>query len=148
MTLRFTVPGDPVGKGRPRIDTRGKRPRTFTPDRTVAYEHAVALASMAAHRGPPLGEPCVLLMLAVHQRPGRRFPDEGRQPFARKPDIDNVVKAIADGMQPQVIRDDTLIVEAHVRQVYAAVGESPRVEVAVLPWGADVAAVWDGMVAA
>ena len=42
MTLRFTIPGDPVGKGRPRIDTRGKRPRTFTPDRTVAYEHAVA----------------------------------------------------------------------------------------------------------
>ena len=41
---RFTVPGPPVPKGRPRL---GKGGHVFTPDQTRAYERKVALLALA-----------------------------------------------------------------------------------------------------
>ena len=34
----FVVPGEPVGKGRPRFYRRGKGVGTYTPDKTIEYE--------------------------------------------------------------------------------------------------------------
>lgn len=51
MTLiRFHIPGTPVAKGRARVTTRGGRPATYTPAKTVAYEGLVALAGQDAIR--------------------------------------------------------------------------------------------------
>ena len=40
MTIKFTVPGVPVGKGRPRF-TRGGH--AYTPEKTAAFEEKVRL---------------------------------------------------------------------------------------------------------
>ena len=47
----FTVPGEPQGKGRPRIGRVGQHARMFTPAKTVAYEGLVALAAQEAMQG-------------------------------------------------------------------------------------------------
>ena len=43
MTIHFHIPGQPVGKGRPRIGKVGAHARMFTPAKTVNYESTVAL---------------------------------------------------------------------------------------------------------
>ena len=48
MTVCFTVPGKPQGKGRPRFTRSG---HTYTPDRTAAYEERVKLAYRQAGGG-------------------------------------------------------------------------------------------------
>lgn len=47
---------------------------------------------------------------------------------AKKPDIDNVVKAVLDALNGVAYRDDTQVVELHVRKSYS---EKPRVEVSI-----------------
>lgn len=40
--VMFTVPGEPVGKGRPRIGRVGAHARMFTPAKTANYEGLIA----------------------------------------------------------------------------------------------------------
>ena len=42
--VAFTIPGEPIGKGRPRFGNG----RTYTPARTRAYEAAIASAAQTA----------------------------------------------------------------------------------------------------
>jgi Holliday junction resolvase RusA-like endonuclease len=56
--ITFTVPGQPQGKGRPRIGKIGQHARMFTPAKTVAYEGLIALAAQEAMAGrPPIDGP-------------------------------------------------------------------------------------------
>ena len=57
--VSFTVPGSPVGKGRPRIGRVGAHSRMFTPHKTAAYEGLVAHAGQQAMAGRPLIEGAV-----------------------------------------------------------------------------------------
>ena len=52
----------------------------------------------------------------------------------KKPDIDNVVKALADALNHVAYRDDTQIVDCQVRKFYA---DEPRVEVLIRQIGGE-----------
>lgn len=60
--VMFTVPGEPVGKGRPRIGRVGAQARMFTPAKTANYEGLIAhsgqqaMAGRALFEGPVLNE--------------------------------------------------------------------------------------------
>ena len=43
MKVKFTVLGEPQGKGRPRFTKVGQYVKTYTPDKTVSYENLVKL---------------------------------------------------------------------------------------------------------
>jgi len=136
--IAFTVPGEPQGKGRSRIGRVGGHARMFTPAKTVAYEGLIAHAAHAAMRGtPPLEGDCRLEVDIVCSVPASwsakkraRALAGGIRP-AKKPDSDNVLKAVCDGLNGVVWRDDVQAVEGCWRKSY---GETPslRVRVAVL----------------
>ncbi|MGV8691560.1 RusA family crossover junction endodeoxyribonuclease, partial [Pseudomonas aeruginosa] len=63
--VMFTVPGEPVGKGRPRIGRVGAHARMFTPAKTVAYEGLVAMAAQEALAGRSLIAGPVLIELRM-----------------------------------------------------------------------------------
>ena len=42
VAIYFVVPGQPIGKGRPRASTRGGFVRMYTDAKTVTYENAIA----------------------------------------------------------------------------------------------------------
>ncbi|EJS3803366.1 RusA family crossover junction endodeoxyribonuclease, partial [Pseudomonas aeruginosa] len=68
--VMFTVPGEPQGKGRPRIGRVGAHARMFTPAKTVAYEGLVAMAAQQAMAGRPLiTRPCLIEIWMYHQVP-------------------------------------------------------------------------------
>lgn len=137
MTARitFTVPGKPVGKGRPRAAQRGKHITLYTPKATVIYESTVALAASQAMAGRPLIEgPVEALMTMVLPVPAswskRKQADamNGTVMPEVKPDMDNVIKAIFDAVNGIVWNDDVQVVGLRVRKVY---GATPCVRVSV-----------------
>jgi Holliday junction resolvase RusA-like endonuclease len=133
--IRFTVPGQPQGKGRAKIVKIGGFSRMATPAKTVAYEGLVAHAAQQAMAGLPLleGPLCVGLNLDC-QVPASWSGRKQREALAgairptSKPDIDNVVKAIFDGLNGVAWRDDVQVVYLIVTKRYAAV-PCVRVEV-------------------
>ena len=124
--ISFHVPGVPVGKGRPRVTSIAGRARMYTPAKTAAYEGLVAHAAQAAMQGRPLID--VPVMCAVHidcPVPASWSQRKQQQALAgfvlptSKPDADNVVKAIMDGCNGVLWRDDVLVVDLFVRKRYA-----------------------------
>lgn len=135
--VAFVVPGDPQGKGRARAGIVRGVVRMHTPAKTVAYELRISQA--AAHAmgsARPLEGPCgveIEIVMAVppswsKKRQGAAL--EGQELPTKRPDMDNVVKAIYDGMNAVVWRDDAQACRLVVDKRYGAV-PGVRVRVAV-----------------
>ena len=135
--ITFTIPGEPQGKGRARVGTIGGHARMFTPAKTVAYEGLIAHAAALVMAGrPPLAEPVRMEIDIVCTVPASWSGKKRMQALAgairpaKKPDADNVIKAVCDGMNGVVWVDDVQAVEGGWRKVY---GATPGVHVRVVP---------------
>lgn len=136
MEIVFEVPGEPVAKGRARVSTFGGHIRMHTPQKTVNYESMVAVVAQQAMAGnPPLTGPVMLSVYAVFQPPKswskklQQLNFETPQFVVKKPDFDNVLKALCDGMNGVVWVDDSQV--AVLGQCCKVYGNRPRVEVTV-----------------
>lgn len=133
--ISFTVPGAPQGKGRPKVVKIGGFTRMATPTKTVAYEGLVAHAAQAAMAGRPILD-CAVACNVFIDAPVPASWSQKKQRMAlagdvmptTKPDADNVVKAIFDGLNGVLWRDDVLVVDLRVRKRYA---DTPCVRVEV-----------------
>lgn len=136
MNIAFEVPGEPVAKGRARASTFGGHIRMHTPQKTVNYESMVAMLAQQAMAGrAPLTGPVMLSVYAVFQPPKswskklQQLNMETPQFVVKKPDFDNVIKALCDGMNGVVWVDDSQVAALGVcSKVY---GIRPRVEVTI-----------------
>ena len=143
-TVSFIVPGEPQGKGRAKIVRIGGFSRMATPQKTVAYEGLVSHAAQQAMSGAAmfLG-PCRIELDVLCSVPAswsqkkQREALEGSTRPAKKPDADNVLKAVCDGINGVVWKDDVQAVEVLLRKVYAAT-PGVRVRVASLDLRAPV----------
>lgn len=140
-SIIFTVPGQPVGKGRPRIGKVGAHARMFTPEKTANYEGLIAHAGHAAMQGRPLLTGPVRVVLDIRlQVPASWSKKKQAQALAgeiypmTKPDKDNVIKAIYDGLNGVAWKDDVQVVEGSQRKRYS---ETPGVYVEIIPMGCD-----------
>lgn len=121
----------PVGKARAR-SVPGRRP--YTPKPTRAAEKQIATEWMVAGRVRLPDGPIDLWVTATMPRPARHYRKDGSLSaegcrHARptgKPDLDNVVKLIADALNGLAWRDDAQIVSLHAMRVY---GPSGRLQV-------------------
>jgi Holliday junction resolvase RusA-like endonuclease len=112
--VRFTVPGPPRPKERPRVTSRG----TFTPTRTKQYERAVGHAAILhASRSWALDGVYRVTCLFVFRT-------------HRHPDADNCLKACLDGMEGALYRNDKQVTETSARLVVEP-GGLERTEVVV-----------------
>ena len=133
--LAFTVPGIARGKGRPRIGKIGNHARMFTDKKTANYESLVSLAAEAALAGrPPFDCPiCMHVRVRVEpaasaSRPQRARMLSGEIPPAKLPDLDNIIKALLDGLNGVGFRDDALVVSLSALKVYMP---TPGVDVVI-----------------
>ncbi len=133
--VAFTVPGEPQGKGRARIGKVGGFSRLFPPAKTLAYESLVAQMAAPAMAGAPLIEGPVSLHCELRfsvprsaSKKHRAAMLAGQMRPTKKPDADNVLKAICDGINGVVWRDDVQAVDITLRKRYA---EVPGVVVAI-----------------
>ena len=130
-----TIPGAPIGKGRPRAVSRGGFVRTYTPPKTARWEAVASSVLMAAWGAAPLECPVTVGILALFPRPQRMIwkrKPMPREPYSQKPDLDNCVKAILDAMEKAgIFRDDKQVWAVDCIKLYCSGDESPRVEVRV-----------------
>lgn len=137
MMIKFTIPGPPKGKARPKV-TRAKNGAsiTYTPDATVAYEELVRSRYITASNGVKfLGDtPLKMIIEAVFPIPkskSNRIRSEmlvGWIVPTKKPDCDNIIKIICDALNGIAYGDDAQIVDVSIRKIY---GSEPRVEVRI-----------------
>lgn len=122
--LAFTVPGTPVAKGRPRISTRGGFARAFTPAKTVAYEGLIALAAQDAMKGAePFHGPVCVTVTATFPIPASwsRKKQAAALWHTGRPDGDNLLKAVGDGLNGVAFKDDSQVASARVIKRYGSV---------------------------
>lgn len=121
----FIVPGAPRGKGRARFS--GKTGTHYTPAATRSYEQTIGRMAGVAMRGKePFTGPIHIDMRAHFKIPAY-WPAAKREAALRgdlrptsKPDLDNILKSLSDGMQRIVFDDDAAIVSATCSKVYGA----------------------------
>ena len=138
--IKFTILGNPNGKGRPRFSTRTGH--AYTPKNTVMYENLVRTEYSLQCDGFMFDDASMLDMriLAFYEIPkstSKKRRDQmlnGMIRPTKKPDMDNVVKIIADSLNKVAYRDDTQIVDCQCRKFYS---DKPRVEVTIMQLGAE-----------
>lgn len=135
IIVRFTIPGEAVGKGRPRMSVVNGRGRMYTPGKTAQYEQLVKLAASEAMGGQsPTDQPVHLgiwVYLPIPQSASKKARDamlESRVHPAKKPDLDNCIKSVMDGLNQVAFLDDKQIVSIHAGKHYS---DKPRVEVEI-----------------
>ncbi len=135
MTIHITIPGVPVGKGRPRATRAG---HLYTPQRTRDYENLIRLAAARQMNGvAPYEGAMAVRIVAVLPVPqswsGKRQREalSGHISPTGRPDIDNYLKAALDGMNQIVFRDDSQVVSMSAAKAY---GTAPRLEIHVNPF--------------
>lgn len=134
--IKFTVPGQPFGKQRPRVVNRGNFSTAYTPKETVQYENLVKLYYQQTAQGFmfPKGEMLEVRIIAYYSIPKstskkkrQEMLDNKIRPI-KKPDFDNIGKIICDSLNLIAYHDDAAIVDAQVRKFYS---DEPRVEVII-----------------
>lgn len=138
--VKFTVFGEPRGKGRPRFSTQTSR--AFTPKQTVNYETLVHTEYMVQCKGFRFPDDAMLdlRILAYYSIPksgSKKVKEQKSTNIIRptkKPDMDNVVKMIADALNQVAYKDDTQIVDCQVRKFFS---DRPRVEVIIRQIGGE-----------
>lgn len=126
MIISFQIPGQPIAKGRPRFARRGNFTVAYTPEKTVGYENLVKFAAAEAMAGAvPSEKPISLELLLELQIPmswskaKQERAKSGAVRATKKPDADNVLKAIKDACNGIVWRDDAQVVDITIKKLYA-----------------------------
>ncbi len=108
---------EPKAKGRPRVGARGN---VYTPYSTRAYESAIRIecrSYMKRRRYKQItGAARVFLSFHFKRPKSHKGVD---YPHTQKPDIDNLIKAVLDGMNGTVYHDDCQIVELSATKSFA-----------------------------
>jgi Holliday junction resolvase RusA-like endonuclease len=120
--IDLVIHGKPVGKARPRFSRRGNKVVTFTPRETQIYEQNIKALAQVAMLGKNMFEGPVKVTIKAY------FSHKKKTGWhVSRPDLDNVVKAILDGLNGVVFADDASVAQLVASKEYG----DERVEVQI-----------------
>jgi len=128
MKYELTIPGTPIAKGRPRVGRYG----TYTPKKTADFESYVKYCWAAEYGGlkpsdrPLTAELVFYMPIPKSVSKKARAAMEQGQAHTKKPDLDNMAKAVLDALNGLAYTDDSHIYDLKVSKIYS---ERPRTEV-------------------
>jgi len=109
----------------------------FTPKKTANYETLISMAAQQAMQGRELLAGPVLMELAIRVSVAASWSKkktaealQGLVMPTKKPDADNILKAICDGINGIVFKDDVQVVNVSLSKRFS---ETPGVTVRVVP---------------
>ena len=152
ISLSFTIPGEPMGKQRPKATTIGGHARVYTPKETIHYESNVVYFFRKAMEENHLFPDAILFKpntpitakivakfpitkqhYKYHKRTSSveldnegKLMKEGLIKPLKKPDTDNIAKICLDALNSFAYNDDSQITELIVNKIYT---ETPSVEI-------------------
>lgn len=116
--MKFIVNGKPTGKGRPRLSRWG----VYTPNKTVAYENLVKFSYLQATDDKLVNCAIKIEIWAYFEPPRsiskKKYNELIGKAYTKKPDIDNIGKAILDALNGIAYEDDNQIAELVVHKTY------------------------------
>ena len=131
MVISFVVPGEPRGKGRPRFTKTG---HPYTDSETRAYENKIIAYYRKAAGAARFPQDAFVAVYVVAYIPmpksatkANRAAMEAKQILpSRKPDIDNIAKAVLDALNGVAYHDDARVQKICCEKYYS---EIPRLEI-------------------
>lgn len=140
MRIEFVVHGKPQGKGRHRsVVTSNGKLRTYTPPKTVSYERNIAQQfqkqKLEQRLSWSLTSVYCLNVEAVFAVPKSWTKSKKQKAYNRElhptvvPDGDNILKAVADGLNGLAWTDDRQVIFQTVQKRYCQETELPHIVV-------------------
>lgn len=138
--LKIVIPGSPIGQGRPKFTTINGHAKAYDPEKSrnyKAYVKMLATQAMKETGFERIDGPCNVVIQAYFEVPkskSKKFREAALLDQVRptkKPDADNIVKAIQDALNGLVYKDDACIVNLSCEKFYS---DNPRVEVYISPY--------------
>lgn len=119
MTVTLTIPGKPFAKQRVKFSRATGS--AYTPKETVSFEGTVGRIA-AEHFPEPLEGPVVVTIRAIFEPP-KSWSKKKREahlygPHTQRPDLDNIEKAILDGLNRIAFADDGQVYETNTRKTW------------------------------
>ena len=133
--IAFVIPTEPKSlqnSGR-KVMCKGGRAIFYKATEAKAWIKVVGFYANPHVPAQYIQGPISLTLCFVMKRPvalnGKKF-NQGRIPFDKRPDTDNLSKGFTDALVGFWM-DDSQITELHASKYYAAKGELPKIEVAI-----------------
>lgn len=134
----FIVYGDPRGKGRPRAYKKGNFIKMYTDDKTMSYEAKVAHEFIASNEPKYFNNEPLIVTIGIYQQIPKNTSKkqkllmlEDKKKPIKKPDIDNVIKAVLDGLNKVAYGDDTQVIGIFCNKFF---DETPKVTINISKW--------------
>lgn len=128
--VQFKVLGEPQGKARARTVKNAYTGQTmsYTPEQTVLYENLIKMEYQAQCGGVFFGKG---VPIGIQLECWCKQPKSKKKPVfpCKKPDTDNILKAVADALNGVAWYDDAQIVCANVYKLWAT--EQPSITVSI-----------------
>lgn len=129
--LEFTVLGQPVAKGRPRVTKWG----SYTPEKTVNYENLVKYSYIEKYKDENATDAALGVEITFYfqipkstSKKNKELMLKGEIRPTKKPDIDNCIKSITDALNTIAYKDDSQIIDVVAHKYYS---DDPRTEVII-----------------
>lgn len=117
-SINIFIPGIPVPKGRPRFFVVHGQPRVFTPKETERYENIVRMYCIDHRPAEYMTGPVAIAM--TFQMPRAKSLPKAQTFHTKRPDFDNLEKAICDGLKKAAIyKDDSQIFLCTTEKIYS-----------------------------
>lgn len=137
--IKFTVPGEPYGQPRPRFSAANGKVHTYNTDESRNYKSYVKMIAQVAaseqgwrFAGNDEGIGVnIYAYMGIPSSKSKKFRVSAQKGIVRptkKPDVDNIFKAVSDALNGVLYKDDKQIIHSRVEKYYS---DEPRVEVEV-----------------
>ncbi len=126
MTISFFIPGEPVAQGRHRLTTVNGHARMHDAPKSAQYKNLVSMVASQKMADHDLFEKAVAMVITVHKsipqswsKKKQAKATEGTIRPTVKPDIDNYIKAIFDGCNGILFKDDSQVTNVTAGKIYS-----------------------------
>jgi Holliday junction resolvase RusA-like endonuclease len=96
---------------------------TYTPQKTIDYENLVKFSYLSVTNDKIIDEPIKIKIKAYFEPPKstskKKYKELIGKHYTKKPDIDNIAKAILDGLNGIAYGDDNQISELEIQKIYS-----------------------------
>lgn len=126
MSVKFEVLGVPVGKSRPKFSTVNGHAVAYTPAKTANYETLVKLSYQQKYAGCTFEKNVPLMaditaLFPIPKSASKKLQAKmlsGAVRPTKKPDCDNIIKAVLDALNGVAYYDDSQVVKICIRKRY------------------------------
>jgi Holliday junction resolvase RusA-like endonuclease len=134
ILLRVVIPGEPIAQGRPRFARRGPYVVAYDPPRSRSWKQcaqahmAAAMTQVGASLFSGPVKVTITARFSCPRSEWRKREPLAERPHVKRPDLENVIKAILDAGTGVVWHDDSQVSALDAQKLVAAQGAAPSVE--------------------